>query len=144
MKTQKLLLKTAYCLAGLLILVSIGFNIFQYQRNKRLSEKSVPEKITKNEFVSHSINDSISDSESAPVKMVQKSTASVSEEEKSSTSKRGRWFRSNLTVEYIKGILTSCPDNKDLDTPGALYHVMGRGIDGLAVSEKLTKIEKYT
>ena len=140
MKTQKLLLKTAYCLTGLLFLASIGLNIYQYQQFKELSERPVPDKIEKNETVS----DSNSGSESAPVKMVQKSTASVSEEEKSSTSKRGRWFRSNLTVEYIKGILTSCPDNKDLDTPGALYHVMGRVIDGLAVSEKLTKIEKYT
>jgi phosphoribosyl-ATP pyrophosphohydrolase len=86
MKTQKVLLKTAYCLAGVLILVSIGFNIFQYQRNKRLSEKPVPEKIAKNE----STSDSISNSESAPVKIVQKSerksTVPISKEEKSITS----------------------------------------------------------
>jgi len=82
MKTQKLLLKTAYCLTGLLFLASIGLNIYQYQQFKELSERPVPDKIEKNETVS----DSNSGSESAPVKMVQKSTAPVSEQEKSSTS----------------------------------------------------------
>jgi hypothetical protein len=86
MKTQKLFLKTAYCLAGLLFLVSIGVNFFQYQQFKKLSEKTVPGKMAKNESFSNSIRDS----ESAPVKMVQKSkmesTASVSKDEKIDTS----------------------------------------------------------
>lgn len=82
MKTQKPVLKSAYCFAGLLILVLIGFNIYQYQQINKLSEKTVPEKIVKNE--------STSDSQATPFKMAQKSkmksVAPVSKEEKSNTS----------------------------------------------------------
>ena len=110
MTTQKVLLKTAYCLAGLLILASIGLNIFQYQRNKKLYERPVPEKITKDESAGKTMSvpvemDQKRDVEStapvkmdqkkpvkstAPVKMVQKSemksTAPASKKENSNTS----------------------------------------------------------
>lgn len=68
MKTKKLVLKIAYCFVGLLILVSLGFNIFQYQRNKKLSKIVIPEKIAKNE----SFSETNIASKSAPVKIVQK------------------------------------------------------------------------
>jgi hypothetical protein len=110
MKTQKVLLKSAYCLAGLLILASIGLNIFQYQRNKKLYEKPVPEKITKDESAGKTMSalvkmDQKRDAESAtpvetvqkkavestaPVKIVQKgeikSTTPASKEEESNTT----------------------------------------------------------
>ena len=82
MKTQKLVLKSAFCFAGLLFLLLIGFNIYQYQQIKKLSEKTVPEKIVKNE--------STNDSQATPFKMVQKSkmksSTPVSKKEKSSTN----------------------------------------------------------
>ncbi len=39
MNTQKSILKIVYCLAGILFLASVGFNIFQFQRSKALSAK---------------------------------------------------------------------------------------------------------
>jgi hypothetical protein len=81
MKTQKVLLKTAYCLVGLSILVLIGLSIFQHQQIKKLSENAVPDTITKDE--------STGDPMSAPVEMVQKSVAKstgpVSKEKESYT-----------------------------------------------------------
>jgi hypothetical protein len=63
MKTQKILLKTAYCVAGMIIFTSIGFNIFQYQRIKKLSENAAPKSVTKEESTDSPMT--------APVKMVQ-------------------------------------------------------------------------
>lgn len=65
MKIQKLILKTAYCLAGLLFIASIGVNISQYQQFKKLSNKPVPGETTKHEPTGQTM--------SAPVEMVQKS-----------------------------------------------------------------------
>ncbi len=48
MTAKILFVKTIYSIAGLLIMASIGFNIYQYQRNNKLSQISVPKKITKN------------------------------------------------------------------------------------------------
>ena len=66
METQKVLLKTAYCLVGLLILTSIGLNIFQYQLIKKLSENAAPKAVTKEESIDAPMT--------APVEMVQEST----------------------------------------------------------------------
>lgn len=49
MKAKKMIVKTVYCLAGLLFLISIGYNILQYKQSKTFSKKSVTEKITKTE-----------------------------------------------------------------------------------------------
>lgn len=51
MKTQKLVIQTVYCLAGLLFLVSIGFNIFQYQQFRKLSEIPIHAKTDKNDSI---------------------------------------------------------------------------------------------
>lgn len=51
MKTQKFVLKTLYCLAGLLFLASIGVNIIQYRQFNKLSGRLTSEDITKNEPV---------------------------------------------------------------------------------------------
>lgn len=67
MKIQKYILKIVYCLAGLLFLVSVGINIYQYGQFKNHSEKPVSEKIVKKETV----NDPGSTSESIPVKTAQ-------------------------------------------------------------------------
>ena len=75
MKNKKVFLKTIYCLAVLLLIASIGFNVFQYQRNKRFLDKQSSVKITEKE----SISEASSDSEAAPVRLVQKSTTLVSE-----------------------------------------------------------------
>lgn len=81
MKTQKFVLRTIYCLAGLLLLLSLGFNIYQYQRNKELFERPVSENITKIE----SVDDWNSDLKSPAAKMVQKSAAALGKVEKSDT-----------------------------------------------------------
>lgn len=89
MKKQKMLLRTIYCLAGLLFIVSIGVNVFQYQRFKKFPQKPVSEKITKNE----SISDSNSTPKSMAVKIIKKNkiknTAPDEKEEKSNTNKVG-------------------------------------------------------
>ncbi len=74
MKTQKLSFKIVYCLAGLIIMVSLGFNIYQHQRNKEFFTKSVPEKTANNVFIS----ESSSITNSAPAKAVQKNIIPVS------------------------------------------------------------------
>jgi predicted metal-dependent TIM-barrel fold hydrolase len=63
MKTQNILLKTAHCPAGMMILTSIGLNILQYQRIKKLSENTAPKSVTKEESTDSPMT--------APVKMVQ-------------------------------------------------------------------------
>jgi len=62
MKAQKIVLRTVYCLAGLLFIASVGYNIFQHQQFKILSEKSASGKITKTE----SVDDINSNSGSGP------------------------------------------------------------------------------
>ena len=47
MNKKKLLFNLTYCLAGLLLLLSLGFNIYQYQRNRKLIHKPVPARIVK-------------------------------------------------------------------------------------------------
>ena len=61
-----------------MLIASIGLNVFQYQRNKRLFEKPASAKITKRE----SISESTSNSEVTPVKMAQENTATVSKKDK--------------------------------------------------------------
>ena len=79
MITHLLSAKIAWSLAGFLLLTSIGFNIYQHQRNNELFAKSAPGKIVENEPVSDPNNIS----GSVPVKTVQKNIMSVSREEKS-------------------------------------------------------------
>ena len=78
MNTQKLFVKIVYCLAGLLILASIGFNIYQYKRNKELFAKSAPDKIENNES---SISESKSISNSPSVIAAQKTIVTESKKE---------------------------------------------------------------
>ena len=49
MKKNKSILKTVCCLTGLMILLSVVFNIFQYVQFKKLSENYIQGQVTKNE-----------------------------------------------------------------------------------------------
>lgn len=98
MKIQKLLLKTVYCLAGLLFISSIVVNIYQYQQFKKISKEPVPAKTTKDESTGKTM--------SAPVKMVQKSeiksTTLISKEENSNPSEINELeYQLNATEEEL-------------------------------------------
>ena len=76
MEKQKILIKTAYCLVGLSVLVLIGLTIFQQQQVKKLSENDIVETITEDESAGETI--------ASPVESLQRSatkgTASSSKE----------------------------------------------------------------
>jgi hypothetical protein len=84
MKTQKLIIRIVYCLAGVLFLVSIGFNIFQYKQFRELSKKPVYVNVDKN----GSIVDSNTASNTASLKFTKntmmKSTSNEGKTENSS------------------------------------------------------------
>ena len=86
MKTQKLVLKIVYCLAGLLLLASIGINAVQYLQFRKFSENPESHKLSKNEPVSDPKNNS----DSVPVKKDQKNkikkTATAGNVQNSDTS----------------------------------------------------------
>ena len=54
-------------------------------------------------------------------------------------SKGERWFQNDLTTQYKEDRPFLCHDSQDLmlaclwQAPGALHHVIGRGIDGIKI-----------
>ena len=93
MSAKTMFAKIAFSLAGLLILSSIGFNIYQYQRNKKLITKPVQENIGKNE----STNDS--DITSKPVSAI--NTVPLKKEGAPSGDARELESQLNMTEEEL-------------------------------------------